>query len=130
MRLINTLFCFGVISSFVFAGSNKDFLVTENLHAAFKVSEETQKPILLIFSADWCKYCQFLKDNLPELQDVDNFVVCIIDSDKEKTLYRQMNIRNLPTSIILDSNNFNEQNRKVGYIRQDYENWLSSNISE
>ena len=121
-----------LLTSTIFAQSlnKEDIPITDNISVAIGISKETNRPILLIFSADWCKYCQFLKDDLSQFENINKFVVCVINSDEQKSLYKEMGVRNLPTSIILDNKDHQEKSRKIGYLKKEYEHWLFSNLSQ
>ena len=60
--------------------------------SAKKVSNDLGMDILLVFSADWCKYCKMLKKDLSasvsedELKDL---IICTIDVDKNPKMKRE-----------------------------------------
>ena len=84
-----------------------------------------EKPVLqkklIIFSADWCKYCQYLKKDLSSF-DLSEYEVEIVDVDKKNELSKKYKIQSLPTSIILY--NDVEKSRMKGYEKNKYSNWL------
>jgi len=82
------------------------------------------KTKLIIFSAEWCKYCQYLKKDLPSF-DLSKYEVDIVDVDKEDKLSKKYKIKSLPTSIIIDHNNL-EKSRIKGYEKNKYLNWLKN----
>jgi thioredoxin 1 len=70
---------------------------------------------LLMFSADWCKYCQKAKADLLEKQDsVQEWNLDIVDIEQERELARQFALKSLPTFIVLDDDG-REMRRLVGY---------------
>lgn len=97
-----------------------------DLEDAKIVAKENDQNILLIFSADYCKFCKNLKDEILVSNLTDNLVVCVIDIENNKILSRKYRARNLPTSIILD-HNFQETTRIVGYNNEKYVSWLEKN---
>jgi thiol-disulfide isomerase/thioredoxin len=70
---------------------------------------------VLMFSADWCKYCQLAKKDMLENQDeVNNWNVEVIDTDISKDLIAEYGVKTLPTFIYLNDGG-EEVNRQVGY---------------
>lgn len=102
---------------------NTGFII-DNHEVAQSLSKETQMPLLTIYSADFCGYCQKLKKDIVELDTLDRFIVCIVDVEKNKELQTQMKVKNLPTSIITINNK--EVSRKIGYNKKEYKDWLNS----
>jgi hypothetical protein len=100
-----------------------------DIDAALLVSEKVQKNIVLIFSMDSCVYCDKLKQDLLLMNNVDSFIICIIDSEQHQNLVKQYSIRLWPSSIILSSSRkHNLLSIKTGYKNlQDYEAWLQQN---
>lgn len=92
---------------------------------ANKISKEYRRNIILIFAAEWCDYCKKLKNQIQSksLPLLDQYVICIIDIEKNQELTKQYNINRLPTSILLNDNK-QEWSRNVGYQKEEYELWL------
>lgn len=97
-----------------------------DLNDAKVVAKQNSQDLLLIFSADYCKFCKSLKDEILSSNLTDNFVVCVIDIESNRILSRKFKARNLPTSIVVDDN-LNEKSRIVGYNNQKYVVWLEDN---
>jgi thiol-disulfide isomerase/thioredoxin len=87
------------------------------------IAKEKQKRIIVIFSADWCPHCQDLKKDLTSMSIPQQYLLCIIDIDKNKALVNKFNISGLPTTIAITSNE-KELCRKSGYQKKSYEAWL------
>ena len=100
------------------------YIIKDDYSAAIMLAKETNMPILLIFGADWCGYCQNLKRDLPTIPEIDKFIVCAIDIENNPELKAQMNVSSLPTSIIIDQNTNKEIIRKLGYKPLEYKGWL------
>lgn len=96
----------------------------DELEKCQSLAESYDKKIILIFGTDWCPYCKELKRNINNIQGISRYLVCIIDTDKNKILTEKFQIKALPTSIIIDYKN-NELSRKMGYVQVDYEKWLN-----
>lgn len=73
--------------------------------AAIVRAERTSQPVLLFFTAEWCKYCHQLADevlSLPEIQGLTRSFQCIqIDADAQPELCKQYGVTGFPTIICL-----------------------------
>lgn len=73
--------------------------------AALARAERTSQPVLLFFTAEWCKYCHQLADevlSLPEIQGLTRSFQCIqIDADAQPELCKQYGVTGFPTLICL-----------------------------
>ncbi len=68
------------------------------------------KPVFLYFHADWCRYCQMLKQTTFVDKTVlnylsDNFISITIDTEKEKDLSLEWGIKGLPNLWFLKADN-------------------------
>jgi thioredoxin-related protein len=85
--------------------------------ATVSAYENISHKTLLIFSADWCKYCQIAKDDInnhPKLREtIKNYEVVILDYELDKDAISGYNIKTLPTFIVL--NDRKEIKRQIGY---------------
>lgn len=72
---------------------------------------------LLIFSADWCKYCQIAKNDIDTdpylVETIKQYEVIVLDYDLDKDAVAGYNIKTIPTFIVLENNK--EIKRQVGY---------------
>lgn len=100
-------------------------IIYDDYKSSVELSKKQGKKLVLIFSADWCVYCNDLKLNLESIKKIQNFIVCIIDIDKDKETPSKFKIKNLPTSVVLDSQD-KELARFVGYRKNKYEIWIDS----
>jgi thioredoxin-like negative regulator of GroEL len=91
----------GMISDRAY-GENAYFM--NNLVDAIALSESSKKPVLVIFGADWCRYCGVLHKDLEDedaAKALDDFIVCSIDIDKDKDLAKEYGVKSLPDSRII-----------------------------
>lgn len=109
--------------------SLKQNIFYDEYDKAKELSITYDRKLVLVFGADWCPYCKDLKRDVKEIQGFSKYIVCFIDTDKNKEMVQKNKIRSLPTSIVFDTKD-NELGRKTGYKKQDYENWLNSNFEE
>jgi thioredoxin-related protein len=74
------------------------------------------KPTLIVFSADWCSFCQKAKhdiNNDNELSEiVKHYYVVIADFDVDKDLVDGYNVKTIPTFVVITGN---VVTKKVGY---------------
>lgn len=96
----------------------------EDLSLALKLSKDTGQKVLLVFSADWCAYCSNLKNDLSKLDNLDNKIICILDTDSHTKLSKKFKVKTLPMSFILDSDG-NSLFYIKGYDFNSYNEWLS-----
>ncbi len=77
------------------------------------------KKVLVDFYAEWCPPCKKMAPYLTQMQNDSTSSVTIIriDVDKNKTLAEQLNITQLPTLILYNSNK-EEQWRNFGFISE------------
>lgn len=86
-------------------------------------ADRHNKKLLIIFTADWCPYCKTLKKDLQDKTIINNqYIICIVDIDKNKLLLDKYKIKTLPTSIIME--HLKEISRKNGYRKDVYIEWL------
>lgn len=101
-------------------------IFVSNYNDAQLLSQKINRPILLIFRADWCNHCDEMKEDLSlNLSVLDNTIVCYIDYDKNKQLIKNYKIKSVPTIVVLKDNK--EISRKVGYKNIiDLTQWLEN----
>jgi len=79
--------------------------------------DNTNEKVLIIFSADWCKYCQIAKNNIqndPQLSEiVKNYTIVDVDFDVDKDIVEGYNIKTIPAFVIYEGGK--ELRRKIGY---------------
>ena len=80
-----------------------------SLKAAHQVALAQKKPILIVFSADWCTYCHKLERNVinqPEMATYINehFVPVHLDADRDEKVAEILEVDSLPCSVVLSPN--------------------------
>lgn len=108
-----------------FVSSNENFVRINDISLAEENAKANNKTLLLIFTADWCKYCVPLKQQVQLNIDTVNkkFVVCYVDFDKNKDLAKKYNIRSLPSSVFVKDNG--ERRTIMGFSNfSSYKNYL------
>ena len=72
---------------------------------------------LIIFSAEWCKYCLIAKNDINTdkvlSETIKKYEVIIVDFDNDKDMVEGYGIKNIPTFIIVE--NKEELKRQIGY---------------
>lgn len=115
-----------ILSSLTPLYANDGFIL-ENLEEAKKISQITNKPVLVIFGADYCKFCDQLKKDILDFQlspAIDKYIVCYLDVGKDKNLKKTYNIGIIPDSRIIMKDK--EKSSNKGYTKNIYINWINS----
>jgi thioredoxin 1 len=116
------------IASILYNSSSAiDFAIyTNSLQDSLIESENSKKDILVIFTADWCGFCQKMKKDIDDDQSlVEDLIVCYIDYDENKDLVKEYKVKNIPDYFLLHKGV--ETKRKVGYSnKKDFKKWLKN----
>lgn len=77
-----------------------------DLKAAQKEAKETGRPMIVVFGADWCAYCdRFEKSTLGEPKTAEainrDFVPVLLDFDDEQKIAAVMEVEALPCTVLL-----------------------------
>jgi uncharacterized protein YyaL (SSP411 family) len=77
-----------------------------DLHAAHRVSVANDRPMLLVFGADWCGYCKKLEQKTLGRSPVAEFVNAAfvpvhIDFDRDPRIAEVLEIKSLPCTVVL-----------------------------
>lgn len=125
--MIKYILSFLLLFSFSIANADDPIFVTDIVDA-IALSEDTNKDILVIFTADWCKYCQIMKQDLEKDQKIiSDTIVCYIDIDnmENKDIVRQYKVKTIPDYCILRKKI--EIKRTRGYTTKDkFIKWISN----
>lgn len=83
--------------------------VTTDIDGAFNASQNENKTLAIIFDQDSCVYCDILKENVLSDNDVqkvlnENFIVLMVDINKNPDIAQKYNVYGTPTIQFLDSN--------------------------
>lgn len=122
--MIYLLFFIAILVTF--ASANDSFILN-SIEETKRLSKLTNKPALIIFGADYCKFCNSLKEDIlnNELSPiVDNYIICYIDIKSSPELKKEYHISMIPDSRILLNNQ--ELSRKKGYSKESYKLWLEN----
>jgi thioredoxin-related protein len=124
MKYILTLliFIFVINNHNVFANQS---IYIDDILIAKQYAEENDKKLLMIFTADWCKYCEPLKNAIENNIERINkkYVVCYINFDTNKDLVKKYRVGSIPATIISNGNtitrivgfsSFNTYSQKIG----------------
>ena len=77
-----------------------------DIQSAHKSSLDTNKPMLLVFGAEWCGYCKKLEATTlaqPDMVEYVNasFVPVHIDLDKDPQIAEVLEVESIPCSVVL-----------------------------
>ena len=93
----------------------------KDIFAAHEVSLKTGKPMLFVFSADWCSYCKKLEKytlSHPGMTQYVNasFVPVHLDFDRDKRLADILKIDKIPCTVVL-SPHADLLSKQFGYLK-------------
>ena len=124
MKYILTLliFLFVINNHNVFANES---IYIDDILIAKQYAEENDKKLLMIFTADWCKYCEPLNNAIENnIEQINKkYVVCYINFDTNKDLVKKYRVGSIPATIISNGNtitrivgfsSFNTYSQKIG----------------
>ena len=94
--------------------------ITTDVDGAFDISQNENKTLAIIFDQDSCVYCEMLKDDVLSNQDVqkqlnENFVVVLVDINKNPEIAAKYDVYGTPTVQFVDSNG-QEINKIEGFV--------------
>jgi thioredoxin-related protein len=104
-----------------------DTLIINSIDVAKQISTETNKPLLVIFGADYCVYCDIVKNDILNKKlspNIDKYIICYVDIQKDKMSKEKYNISVIPDSIIIENNK--TKSRQRGYNIEKYKKWLDN----
>jgi len=94
-------------------------LVAQTFDQAKQLSQQSGRPILLIFGASWCHWCQKMEQETLTDSGVKSsmmkYVFVKIDTDRDKSSTSQFGVRGLPTSVIANSSG-QEVKKQEGFM--------------
>lgn len=103
-----------LIFSFDNATANQPAIFVSNIEDAIVLQQNTDIDLILIFTADWCRFCDKLKNDIvsDELMLSDK-IVCYIDIDKSRKIAKQYGVKTIPDSRLIK--NQKEIKKVIGY---------------
>jgi thioredoxin 1 len=102
------------------------FYIYDSLEDAVIISQNTKQPILVVFTADWCKFCNVMKKDIEDnITDFDDYIICYVNSEKRSDLAKEYRVKTIPDYFVLKNNI--EIKRKVGYSNyMNLTQWLNN----
>lgn len=120
MYKIIVVFLMIITQPFAFAD---DPIFVYDLLDAIAISEQSKKPILVIFTAQWCKNCIIMKDDILQHKVGNDMIIAYIDIDNHKDVAKEYRVRSIPDYFIMQNNI--ELKRRVGYNNYtEFRTWL------
>ena len=123
--LISAVIMFIALTSAVYSvdfenNSISGLNITTDVDGAFDISQNENKTLAIIFDQDSCVYCEMLKDDVLSNPDVqkqlnENFVVVLVDINKNPEIAAKYDVYGTPTVQFVDSNG-QEINKIEGFV--------------
>jgi thioredoxin 1 len=106
-------------------GLCNSFYINDSLEDAVLIAQDTQQPILVVFTADWCKFCNIMKKDIDQnIKDFDTYIICYVNTEKRSDLTKEYQVKTIPDYFVLKNNI--ESKRKVGYSNyHNFTDWLN-----
>jgi thioredoxin-related protein len=89
---------------------NKNSEISEtylDLAEAKEASKQLNKDILILFETSWCSTCKrFKRENFSNNkieEEMNNYIVCLLDVEKDLQIAKKFNIKSFPCYLIIDS---------------------------
>lgn len=106
-----------------------ELLKASNFENAKELSAKTNKQILLVVGASWCKWCKQMDTETFSDSSVQaalsNFIVLKINADNDTDgVVKKFKINGLPTCIVTNSNEFKIKSNSGFLNAQDFIKWL------
>lgn len=107
------------------ASANDGFILS-SLDEGRKLSNLTNKPLLVIFGSDNCQFCVSLKQDILDLTlspHIDKYIICYVDLNEYPELKNKYEISMIPDSRIFIKDQ--QKSKLKGYSKQNYIRWLN-----
>lgn len=78
--------------------------IITDIAVAEQTAEQTDTKLMLVFVADWCRYCKPLKDHIKQNKDniTEEYTICYVNFDNNKKLAQKYSVSSLPSTILID----------------------------
>lgn len=96
---------------------------------AMQKSKELDRPVLLVFGAEWCKYCTkmksetFSQDSVKEV--LKKYIVSHVDVDKNPKIGAKYSVKSLPYYVITNSSEQDLKRGKGFMAADEFIKWLN-----
>lgn len=88
-----------------YSGASADVRWQSDMTAALNEAQQTGRPLLVSVTADWCTYCQQMKQTTftdPQfIQSTTGFIPVAVNADASRQLAEQLGVRTLPTTLVV-----------------------------
>lgn len=78
----------------------------QELNKAHLLAKSQSKPMLIVFGAEWCKFCKKLEKETLSDKELDayiqeNFIPVHLDLDEQRAVGKILEVKSLPCTVIL-----------------------------
>lgn len=100
--------------------------------ATFQTARQSGKPILVFVGAEWCHYCEKMKDDTwsdPRIQEVvaRNYVALQLDGDRDKRIVKKLDLKGFPATLLYNSGGYFVAKKDGFMLPAQALSWLESN---
>lgn len=104
-------------------------IVADNYADALEKSGKSGKPVLVFYTAEWCKYCQKMKAETMSSPDVNrvlkNYILVYVNTDIDRSGVKEFSIQNLPSFVITNCKKENIKSSKGFMDKNSFIIWLN-----
>ena len=87
----------------------------DSYEEAKSVSKQFDQTMILMFSAEWCQYCQKFKHDISNnIDQFEDITICIIDIESNEKLVKEFKVKKIPTIILFDKKG-KQKKEIIGY---------------
>lgn len=122
VKIIYLLFFLAVLVTAIDA--NEGFIL-DSIEEANRLSQSTNKPLLMVFGAEYCQFCNNLKQDIINGKlspEIDPYIICYIDVKNNTEAKTEYGVSLIPDSRIWINNR--EVSKNKGYSLDNYRGWL------
>ena len=100
--------------------------------ATFNVARQSGKPILVFVGAEWCHYCEQMKNDTwadPRIREVvtRDYVPLQLDGDRDKRIVKKLDLKGFPATLLYNSEGYFVAKKDGFMLPAQTLSWLETN---